>query len=78
MADTINFTVTGETKINCESCEQRIARALRRVPGIQQVVARSDDQSITVTYEPARLRPEQIQARLGEIGYEVTQAGGSA
>ena len=76
MADTINFTVTGESKINCSGCEQRITRALRRVPGIQQVAPRSDDQSIAVTYEPAQVGPEQIQAKLGEIGYEVAQKEG--
>ena len=73
MSNTINFTVTGETKINCEGCEQRITRALRRVPGVEQIAARSDDQSIAVTFVPAKVGPEQIQAKLGEIGYEVTQ-----
>lgn len=78
MTDTIHYTVTGETKIDCSGCEQRIIRALRRVPGIQQVTAHSDDQSIAVTFEPARLRPEHIQAKLGEIGYEVTPKGSAS
>jgi hypothetical protein len=34
MVRTVNFTVAGEKKIHCAGCEQRIANALRRPPGI--------------------------------------------
>lgn len=75
MANIINFTVTGGTRIHCAGCEQRINRALRRVPGIQRVQTSISRQEIAVTFEPAQVGPEQIQTRLGEIGYEVTREG---
>ena len=34
MAHNLEFNVTGAEKIHCESCEQRIARALKRLPGV--------------------------------------------
>jgi len=75
MTQAINFTITGEQKLHCAGCEQRISRALRRVPGIQKVQTSISRQLIAVTFEPAQVGPEQIQAKLGEIGYEVTREG---
>lgn len=75
MADTVNFTVTGETTIHCAGCEQRIRRALRRVPGVQKVQTSISRQEVAVTFEAAQVSPGQIQTRLGEIRYEVTQEG---
>jgi copper chaperone len=77
MSNIIHFTVTGEFKINCSGCEQRITRALRRIPGIRQVTARSEDQRIVVTYEAALVGAEQLRAKLGEIGYEVAHEDGT-
>jgi copper chaperone CopZ len=75
MSETINFTVTGETSIHCAGCEQRISRALRRIPGIQNVQTSIPHQQIVVTFEPTRVSSELIQTKLGEIGYEVTRSG---
>jgi Cu2+-exporting ATPase len=74
MSDTIQFTVTGETSIHCVGCEQRISRALRRVPGIQKVQTSIPRQQVVVTFEPDRVSPDQIRAKLGEVGYEVILA----
>lgn len=35
MPQKIEFIVTGEDKLYCASCEQRVPNALRRVPGVQ-------------------------------------------
>jgi copper chaperone CopZ len=76
MTQTINFTVTGEDKIHCAACEQRIAHALRRLPGVKNVLASAKTQDVAVTIDPGRLGPDQVKARLQEIGYEVTPWGG--
>ena len=75
MSETIDFNVTGETRIHCAGCEQRISRALRRIPGIQTVQTSISHQRIVVTFEPTQVDPELIQVKLGEIGYEVTPVG---
>lgn len=72
MATNLEFSVMGKQKIHCESCEQRIARALKRVPGIDGVKAREKDQHISVSIDPDRTTPEQVRAKLHEIGYDVS------
>lgn len=72
MATNLEFSVAGEQKIHCESCEQRIARALKRVPGISNVNASAKDQRISVLIDPGCTTPEQVQAKLNELGYDVS------
>ena len=49
MRDTVQFSITGEHTIHCASCEARIERALRRVPGVQDVRANADTQQVAAT-----------------------------
>lgn len=72
MATNLEFSVTGELKIHCQSCEERIARALKRVPGIGNVNASAKEQRISVSIDRDRITPEQVQAKLHEIGYDVS------
>ena len=67
----IEFQVIGDEKIHCSGCETRIAFALRRLPGVREVRASAESQRIAVTIDPAELSPEQVRARLLELGYEV-------
>ena len=72
MTTNLEFKVTGDQKIHCESCENRIVRALQRVPGIGSVSASAKDQRISVSIDADQATPEQVQAKLHEIGYDVT------
>jgi copper chaperone len=71
VATNLEFSVTGEQKIHCESCEERIARALKRVPGIDKVRASAKDQRVFVSIDLNQITPEQVQAKLHELGYYV-------
>ncbi len=77
MATHLQFSVIGEQKIHCSSCEERIARVLKRVPGIQNVQASAGDQHIAVLVDPTRVTAGIVQAKLGEIGYEVAANRGN-
>ncbi len=77
MADTAEFVVTGEQKIHCEGCEQRIGRALERLPGVGSVEASAEGQRVVVEMDPERVGPEQVRERLDLLGYEVTGGGGA-
>ncbi len=68
------FVVTGEQTIHCESCEQRIANALKRVPGVREVRADHRTQEVHVTADD-ELTGEALRERLGRIGYEVSPKG---
>ena len=78
MAQTINFRITGEQKLNCAGCEQRLGTALWHMPGIEDVQASAKTQQVTVTVDPTKVVPEQVRARLEQMGYEVTTTDGAA
>ncbi len=78
MTNTTGFTVTGEQKIHCEGCEQRIGRALRSLPGVLGVEASAQSQRIVVETDPERVGPEEVRERLDLLGYEVEREGGAA
>lgn len=71
MVRTVELTVTGEQKIYCASCEQRIANALRRVSGVQDVRASADTQQVVVAIDTGQIAPGELRARLVALGYEV-------
>ena len=71
MAHAVHFTVTGEQKIHCAGCEERITNALRRLPGIQDVQASHETQRVVVTFDPARVSPDTVKAKLEQLGYQV-------
>ncbi|MBI4280130.1 MAG: heavy-metal-associated domain-containing protein [Armatimonadetes bacterium] len=77
MTRAVDFTVVGEQKIHCAGCEARIGGALRRIPGVRHVAASAHTQRVVVTINPAQVTPEQVGAKLEELGYEVTPSGNS-
>lgn len=72
MTTHIEFQVIGDEKIHCAGCETRIGFALRRLPGVRDVRASTQTQRVAVTIDPEEVRPEQVRARLQELGYQVT------
>jgi copper chaperone CopZ len=72
MAQTLEFVVTGEDKMHCAGCEQRVSNALRRLPGVQDVRASAATQQVLVTINPAQVGSEQVRAKLEQLGYKVT------
>ena len=74
MLKSVTFEVTGEQRINCAACEQRVARLLKTVDGVGQVRAQADRQRIDVLFDTAVLDPTSIAARLREAGYETREA----
>jgi copper chaperone len=76
MTRTAEFTVTGEQKIHCEGCEQRIDRSLRRLPGVEKVEASAESQRVVVEADPDRIGEDELRERLDLLGYEVTGGGG--
>ena len=78
MANKTQFIVTGTQRIHCEGCEQRIDRALRRLPGVLGVEASAETQRVIVETDPDRVGPEEVCERLDLLGYEVKSKGGAA
>ncbi len=78
MANTVRFTITSENPIHCESCERRIATALRRLPGVEQVTASSKTQEVTVVFDPAQVSEAQLRTKLEQVGFAPATNGGRA
>lgn len=68
---TVELKVTSGARINCAGCEQRIANALRRLPGVQDVDASAQAQTVVVGFDPTLVQPDQVRVRLAQVGYEV-------
>ena len=68
MMDTLTLNVTGMT---CGGCENAVQRGLARLEGVGDVTASHADAKVIVTYDPARVSPDQIKARIGAMGYAV-------
>ncbi|MEA2118792.1 heavy metal-associated domain-containing protein [Halovibrio sp. HP20-50] len=73
MIEGLSYIVTGDEKIHCEGCESRIKNALQRLEGVHQVFANAEGQSIRVSIDRSRVSPEQVEARLTQIGYDVSR-----
>lgn len=71
MAHTSEFTVTGEQKIHCEGCEQRIGRALGRLEGVEEARASADSQRVVIEFDPEKVGIDELRDRLDLLGYEV-------
>lgn len=63
------LVVHGDQKIHCAGCEQRIANALGRMPGVRDVHADHRTQEVHVVADE-RPSGEAIRDRLRSIGYE--------
>ena len=74
MLKSVTFEVTGEQRLHCEACEQRVARLLKTVEGVGQVRAHVDRQRIDVLFDAAVLDPRSIAERLSEAGYQTKVA----
>ena len=76
MFKSMTLEVTGEQKLVCESCELRVKRLLKGVPGVGEVRADWRSQRIDVLFNAAQIEPASIAARLAEAGYETRVGDG--
>jgi copper chaperone len=67
----VQFELIGEERIHCAGCESRIATALRRLPGVEEVQASAETQRVKLTIDPARVSADEVWARLEQLGYQV-------
>lgn len=70
----VDFKVVGEAKMHCGGCESRVRFALGQLPGVQQVLADSKTQQISVLLNPGQVTTEQVQERLKAAGYEAAMS----
>lgn len=67
--------MTGEQRLNCAACEERVARLLKKMDGVGHVRAQADRQRIDVLFDAALLGSTSIAERLRQAGYETKVVG---
>jgi len=55
--------------ISCEKCKANIEGDLAGEPGIDQVTVDIGTRRVRIAYDQRRTSPEQLRAKLDEIGY---------
>ncbi len=63
---TTAFRVEGMT---CGGCEVAVKRAVKKIEGVDTVAASHKEASAEVTYDPAKVTPEEIVAAIEKIGF---------
>ncbi|TAN29622.1 MAG: heavy-metal-associated domain-containing protein [Castellaniella sp.] len=69
MLKSVSLKVTGDQKLHCESCEQRVSRVLSGINGVHQAKADATSQRIDVLFDPTETEMSTIIDRLGLLGY---------
>ena len=65
------FTVS--PKMTCQNCENKIKSNLRFEKGVSSIVTNLKEQTVTITYNPAKVSPERLTEAFKKIGYDATQ-----
>lgn len=66
---TIVYTPT--PKMTCQNCEKKIKTNVRFVKGTKRIETSLKDQTITITYDADKAKPEDFVAAFAKIGREV-------
>lgn len=69
MAQSVLLRVEGMT---CTGCEERIARVLSRLDGVQEASADHCTGEVRVAFDPGRVVPGALAERIERAGYRVT------
>lgn len=70
MYTSITLQVVGNQPLVCESCEERVERLLKALPGVEKVRARAGKQRIEVLFDASVQEVTAIVERLAASGYE--------
>ena len=55
--------------MTCTSCENRVEKALKKVPGVVNTMASYSDQQVTVEYDSELCNMEQLKEAINKAGY---------
>ncbi len=61
--------------MTCKSCQHRIAKVLRDLPGVKEARISYRTGAAQIIYDPRLARPEGIAKAIGKLGYSVVSGG---
>ncbi len=68
-ADKITFTVEG---MSCNHCKMSIENAVRALDGVTGAEVSLEQNQVTITFDPATIKKEELTAAITNAGYQVT------
>lgn len=69
MLKSVVFTVTGNQRLHCTSCEQRVTRIVKGLTGVREVRASASSQRIEVLFDSSGLDESAVAECLDRLGY---------
>lgn len=70
-ADKVRTVFSIDPPMSCQNCENNIKGNIRFEKGIKDIRTSLRDQTVTVTYDPAKTTPEAIHEAFAKLGYEI-------
>ena len=79
MAENIQTIVYTPTPVmTCQNCEKKIKSNVRFVKGTKRIETSLKDQTVTITYDADKAKPEDFVAAFAKIGRKVTEVKADA
>ena len=70
MLKSITLEVTGDQKLVCEGCEERVERVLKTLERVDRVRAKANKQRIDVLFDAKVLDAAAIAEAIAKAGYQ--------
>jgi copper chaperone len=70
MLKSITLEVTGDQKLVCEGCEERVERVLKTLESVDRVRAKASKQRIDVLFDAKMLDAAAIAEAIAKVGYQ--------
>ena len=71
--DIKTVVVTTTPQMHCNNCELKIKNNLRFEKGVKKIETDIDTQTVTITYDADKTKPEAIIKSFGKFGYKATE-----
>ena len=68
-ADTV-IAVLDVAGMTCGGCEVAVRGVLKKLDGVRRVEASHEEGKVSVDYDPAKVRPSEIEAAIEKLGYK--------
>lgn len=67
-----------QTSAQCGECQEKIEGAVKKLDGVKSVDLNLDNKKLTVTYDPALVKLEDIKTAISNVGYDADDVKANA
>ncbi|MEI7801469.1 MAG: heavy-metal-associated domain-containing protein [Bacteroidota bacterium] len=59
-----------QTSAQCGECQEKIEGAVKKLDGVKSVDLNLDNKKLTVTFDPTKVKLEEIKTAISNVGYD--------